>query len=158
MNSRRSTPRFFSCPRLFESLEQVRKFKTLWDGATTFSSAWPKLLGFLGCETEIKTPKRTIKTARCPEPLKIPHCTTREHLASQNLSRDLSLKDWHYKSASVSERYVFVGICDRGSASAHLRYVNKSYRFRQSLCNFCRNARTVCNKWTLYLTWILYYI
>ena len=73
----------------------------------------------------------------------------------QNLSRDLSLKDSHYKSASVSERYVFVGICDRGSASAHLihlRYVNKSYRFRQSLCNFCRNARTVCNKWTLYVT------
>lgn len=28
----------------------------------------------------------------------------------QNLSRDLSLKDWHYKSASVSERYVFVEI------------------------------------------------
>ena len=39
----------------------------------------------------------------------------------QNLSRDLSLKDWHYKSASVSKRYVFIGICDRGSASAHLR-------------------------------------
>ena len=70
----------------------------------------------------------------------------------QNLSRDLSLKDWHYKSASVSERYVFIGICDRGSASAHLRYVKKSYIFRQSLCNFCRNARTVCNKWTLYVT------
>ena len=77
--------RFFVCPRLFESLEQVRKFKTSRDGATMFSSAWPKLLGFLGCETEIKTPKRIIKTARCPEPLKIPHCTTRENLASHNL-------------------------------------------------------------------------
>ena len=70
----------------------------------------------------------------------------------QNLPRDLSLKDSYYKSASVSERYVFVGTCDRGSASAHLRYVNKSYTFRQSLCNFCRNAQTVCNKWTLYVT------
>ena len=43
------------------------------------------------------------------------------------------------------------GICDRRSAGAHLC---EGIIFRQSLCNFWRNARTVCSKWPLYVTWI----
>ena len=43
------------------------------------------------------------------------------------------------------------GICDRRSAGAHLC---EGIIFRKSLCNFWRNARTVCNKWTLYVMWI----
>ena len=60
-------------------------------------------------------------------------------VARQNVS---SLCEW---------KVCTLGICDRRSAGAH---VCEWIKFRQSLCNFWRSARTVCSKWPLYVTWI----